>query len=151
MAKQVVKARKSSTQKEKINPNLVNVNGIMASTSPEMWIFTGTNKLYKTVAVQEFDVSQRDDVAAAKALTETVTHAIASVLPQGREVDLSTQATRLKLAETILQIVLRQSSNNARAAIGFINASEVYAMLMGNSKMGNSNFGNSKPQSGPES
>jgi hypothetical protein len=146
MAKQVSKARKSSSRMEKINPNLVNVNGIMASTSPEIWIFTGTNKLYKTVAVQEFEVSQRDEVAAAKALTESVTNAIASVLPQGNGVDLSTQASRLKLADTILQTVLKQTSNHARAAVGFINASEVYAMLMGNSKMGNS-----KPVSGPES
>jgi hypothetical protein len=146
MAKQVSKARKSSSRMEKINPNLVNVNGITASTSPEIWIFTGTNKLYKTVAVQEFEVSQRDEVAAAKALTESVTNAIASVLPQGNGVDLSTQASRLKLADTILQTVLKQTSNHARAAVGFINASEVYAMLMGNSKMGNS-----KPVSGPES
>ncbi len=138
MAKTVSSRRKAVKAVASFNPNIVSVNGVTATTSPEMWVFTGTNKLYKTVAVQEFDVAQRADFASAKALTETVRLAIANILPQADTVDLSTDAARQKFADIMLQQALKQSSQDTRAVIGFINASEVYAVIMGNSKMGNS-------------
>jgi hypothetical protein len=131
MAKRPTKSDKP----EKLNPTPVEVSGIVASARPEIWAFTGTNKLYKSVAVLEYDFVPGTKDIGSSALVELLRSALSSVLPGKGSIDVSSEQSRAKFVDDVLAQVLKQNAGANRAVIGFINASEAFAEMETNSKV----------------